>query len=128
MDPRLTKRREIGLAIYYAYKAKRESGALSEQTFKKNFPRGAVATKGSAAYKQTDTEYRAWLKENGYPMPKSKAATKKKPATKSTKAATKKKPATKSTKAATKKKPATKATTTKRKVTQKTKPKKKAKK
>lgn len=76
-DPKMKKYHEIAMAEWKRAKARKESGEMSAETFKKNF-RGAVALRSGKAYSKIKTEYHAWLKKNGHPIPKPAPLKKKK--------------------------------------------------
>lgn len=70
-DPKMKKYHEIAMAEYKKAKHRRDNGEMSAETFKKNF-RGAVALRSGKAYTKIKTEYHAWLKKNGHPIPAEK--------------------------------------------------------
>lgn len=75
-NPKMKKYHELLMEEWRNAKARKEKGTMSAETFKKNF-RGCCAIQTGKAYANIQKKYHAWLKENGYPLPKPKPPRKK---------------------------------------------------
>jgi hypothetical protein len=83
----------IAMAEWKKAKARKASGEMSAETFKKNF-RGSVALRSGKAYSIIKKGYHKWLVDHGHPIPADKPRKPKKKRTKrkkSTEGSTKKK-------------------------------------
>ena len=80
-NPKMKAYHSIAMAEWKKAKIRKESGDMSDATFKLNF-RGSVALRTGKAYTNIKKEYHKWLKEHGHPIPVDKPRKPKKKRTK----------------------------------------------